>query len=95
MIIWRRVACWISKATRTQAYVRARASSSSNAHTYTPAQTHIYAHKYVILIVFPRNRFFRKRASMLRYTYIASLVKIKQQQQKTINTPHNPVIKTH
>jgi hypothetical protein len=41
-------------------------------HTRARARTH--THKYVILIAFPLQQWLRKRASMLRYTYIDSLV---------------------
>ena len=40
--------------------------------THTHARTH--TDKYVVLIAFPRQRWFRERASLLCYTYIASLV---------------------
>jgi hypothetical protein len=46
----------------TQARVRA--------HTHTPI------HKYVTLTAFPQQKWFRERASILRYTYIACLVQI-------------------
>ena len=44
-----------------------------------PARTHARASmahtdKYVILIAFPQQQWFRERASVLRYTYIACLV---------------------
>jgi hypothetical protein len=32
--------------------------------------------EYVIFIVFPRQEWLRERASMLRYTYIVSLVNV-------------------
>jgi hypothetical protein len=46
--------------------------------THTHARTRNYAHtdQYVILIAFPQQQWFRKRASLLRYTYIACLVPI-------------------
>jgi hypothetical protein len=51
-------------------------------HTPTSPVTHMharagkYAHtdQYVILIAFPQQQWFRERASMLRYAYIACLV---------------------
>ena len=55
---WRmRVACWISKTTRAQAHACARAPTP----THTCARTHAHAHtqKYVILIGFPRQQWFR------------------------------------
>jgi hypothetical protein len=36
--------------------------------------THTHTQQYVILIAFPQQQWFRERASMLRYTYIACLV---------------------
>jgi hypothetical protein len=59
-VIWRRVACWISKATRAQA------------HSSAPLRPH--THKQARLIAFPRQQELRQRASTLRYTYIAVLV---------------------
>ena len=53
MAIWWHVACWINEATRPQAYSSARAP--------TPTQ------KYVRLIAFPQQQWFRERASVLRY----------------------------
>ena len=51
-------------------------------HTLTRPGTHMHARtrvhartgQYVILIAFPQQQWFRERASMLRYTYIACLV---------------------
>ena len=65
MTIWRRVACWISKATHAQTH--------AHVYIYTHARTH--TQKYVILITFPQQQWFRERASVLCYTYIACLVK--------------------
>jgi hypothetical protein len=44
--------------------------------TCTHARTRKHAHtdQYVILIAFPLQQWFRERASVLRYTYIACLV---------------------
>jgi hypothetical protein len=65
--IWRmRVACWINEASRTKAHARAPTSTRTHAHTH--------AQKYVILIAFTWQQWFRERASVLRYTYIACLV---------------------
>jgi hypothetical protein len=68
MTRWRRVACWISKATCAQAYTCAYASTPT--HTY--ARTH--ARRMVIVIAFPRHQWFCECASVLRYTYIAGAV---------------------
>jgi hypothetical protein len=50
-------ACWITKATHTHAH------------------THTHTRKYVTRIVVPlqQQKWFRKRVSVLRYTYIACL----------------------
>ena len=65
MTIWRmRVACWISRVTRANAH----------AHAHTPEHPHTRREKYEILIAFPLQQWFRERASMLRYTYVAYLV---------------------
>ena len=48
MAKWRRVACWISKATRAQVHARAHAPT----HTYTRAHTHTYTEICYIYCVF-------------------------------------------
>ena len=60
--MWRRVACWLIKATRVKAHTRARATAP------TPTQPLPPTHKYLILIAFLRQQWFRERASLLRYT---------------------------
>ena len=68
--IWRMCfACCMSKATHTKC---ARARASTTTRTQPLACTH--TQNYVIRIAFLRWQWFRKRASVLRYTYIASLV---------------------
>ena len=57
-----RVACWISTAVRAKALVRA--------HALTPTHTHT---EMCNITAFPQQSF-GVGASMLRYTYIASLV---------------------
>ena len=59
------VAGWIIKATRAQAHARTL--------THPRVQKHTHRQKYVKLIAFPRQQWFRERASVLSYTYIASL----------------------
>ena len=70
MTIWRRVACWISKATYAQAHASARAL------TLSLSVTHKHKPKYVILIALPLQQWFRKSASLLRYTCIASVLEL-------------------
>jgi len=41
---------------------------------YNRLQTHTQEYEYVILIDYPRQRWLRERASMLRHTYISGLV---------------------
>ena len=61
--IWHlRVACWIIKQPHTPTLM----------HPPTHARAHMQ--KYVILIAFNGNNGFGARASLLRYTYIVSLV---------------------
>jgi hypothetical protein len=46
MTIWRRVACWISNATRSQGHARTRApihTHPSKTHTHTHGSTQTYA----------------------------------------------------
>jgi hypothetical protein len=56
--IWRRVACWIRKATRQL--------PCTHTHTHTP--------KYLVLIFVPLQQLFHERASMLRCAFITCLV---------------------
>jgi hypothetical protein len=53
---------------------KARLQARTRIHTHTHTHTHTYTQTYVILIAFPRQQWFRERASLLRYTYIACLV---------------------
>jgi hypothetical protein len=46
MAIWRRVAWWISKATRTQAHARARAATHERARTQARVRARARIHKY-------------------------------------------------
>ena len=64
MTIWRRAACWISKATYEQAYARARAPT----HKHVRTHAHTHTQKYVIVFAFPRQQWLRESASMLCYT---------------------------
>jgi hypothetical protein len=42
--------------------------------THTHARKHAHTDQYIILIAFPLQKWFRERASMLRYAYVACLV---------------------
>ena len=67
-----RVACWVSKTTRAQAYAHAYTRAST--HTLTLVHLHTRTHQYVILVAVPLQQVFRERASLLRYTYIVLFV---------------------
>ena len=91
--ILRRVTCRISKATRAQAYARARAPTHRcmQAHALIRARARARTHtcKYVILNALAGQEWFRKRASVLRYTFTDSPVvfrwfKYKNQQAKRL-----------
>ena len=51
--------------------MRVPRSITKATHTHTHSHT-----EHVILIAFPRQQWLRERASMLRYTYIASHVRV-------------------
>jgi hypothetical protein len=57
-------------------YTRMRIYTPTRPGTHMHARTRKHAHTdiYIILIAFPQQQWFRKRASVLRYTYIACLV---------------------
>jgi hypothetical protein len=74
MTTWRRVACWISEATRAQVHTCACILTPTHARACTRPRARTCAQKYSILIAFPRQQWLRERGSMLRYTYIACLV---------------------
>jgi hypothetical protein len=67
-----------------QGYMHARACTGLRVriskHTQTQKHTHTQARaiknrkRYIIFIAFPQQQWFRERASILRYTYIACLV---------------------
>jgi hypothetical protein len=74
LAIWRSFACLISKATRAQAHARAR-----NTHTHTHARTRTRSlmrntYTETCNTAFPHQKWFRKNAAVLRYTYITCLV---------------------
>ena len=65
MTLWSmRVSCWMSKATRPHLHTLTQSPTHARAHT----------HKCVICITSLQQQWFCERASMLRYTYIVSLV---------------------
>ena len=64
-----RIAC-----PRTPARAPARTRAHTNRHTHGWAHTHAQKHPELCNIAFPQQQWFRKRATVLRYTYIACLV---------------------
>ena len=75
MTIWRCVECQISTATRAQTRDRAIATTTASTRIQRArTHTHIHTQKYVTLIAFPQQQWFHKRASTLRFTYIACLL---------------------
>ena len=61
--------------TNPHTYTRARVDSRTRMPSPTRAhKKNTHTHKYVILTAFPRQHWFRERASVLRYTYIACLL---------------------
>jgi hypothetical protein len=57
-----------------QGYMHARACTRPRAPA--PAHTHAHTDKYIILIAFPRQQWFRDSTSMLRCPYFACIVDI-------------------
>ena len=74
--IWRRITCWISKATRAEAH--------ASAHAPTPTNTHAHAHAHAAnahtetcnTSCLPRQQWFRERVSMLTW-YVDCLFCVK------------------
>ena len=73
--IWlMRFACWKSRATHAQTHAHARTLTPTPTHACTPARARTYTHIHVTLIAFPQQQWFRERARMFRYAYIACLI---------------------
>jgi hypothetical protein len=73
MTIRRRVACWISKATRAQAHACTRALTHPQARMR--ADTHTYKTMKYMLIAFSTPALVSSRASILRYAIWPLLLK--------------------
>jgi hypothetical protein len=76
MTKWRRVACWITKATRAQAHARACVPSHIHVrmHTREPLLPPTHTHTEICNnYVFPRRQLFREHPAMLTL-YVACLV---------------------
>ena len=72
MAIWRLVAYWIIKATSALARAQAPVPTPMRTHASSRASTH--TEKYVVLIAFPWQHWFRESASSLRYKYIPATI---------------------
>jgi hypothetical protein len=59
---------------RLYACIRIHTSTLPGTHMHARTRKHAHTDQYVILIAFPHQQWFRERASLLRYTYIACLV---------------------
>ena len=57
-------------------YARMHTPTRPGNHMHVHTRKHAHTHQYVILIAYPQQQWFRERASVLRYTYIACLVTI-------------------
>ena len=70
-----------------QGYTQARACTRPRSRA--PSHTHAHAHTgdYGILLVLPREDWLRERASSLRYTYIACLVKCRMLLREFMTIP--------
>ena len=61
---------------RLYARMRMHTPTRPDTHMHARMRKHAHTHQYVILIAFPRQQWFRERASLLHYMYIACLVRI-------------------
>jgi hypothetical protein len=64
--------------------LNAHAHAKTCVHSHTRAGAHTHTEKYVTLIAFPQQQWFREGASMLRDTYIACLVLSSLVQKRTL-----------
>jgi hypothetical protein len=55
--------------------MRMHTPTRSGTHMHARTDKHANTGQYVIFIVFPRQQWFRESASLLRYAYIACIVK--------------------
>jgi hypothetical protein len=59
---------------RLHARMRIQTPTRPGTHMYARTRKHAHTDQHVILFAFPLQQWFRERASVLRYTYIACLV---------------------
>jgi hypothetical protein len=77
MAMYRRVVCWISKATRAQAHVRSRSPTHTHTHIHKHAHKHLRARarkhthtqKICNMYCFSTAKLIRESASILRIQY--------------------------
>jgi hypothetical protein len=62
---------------RLHARMRMHTPTCSGTHMHARTRKHAHTDQCVMHIAFPQQQWFRERASMLRYTYIACLVNLK------------------
>ena len=60
---------------RLHARIRMHAPTCPGTHMHARMRKHAPTGQYLILIAFPQQQWFHERASLLRYTYVACLVK--------------------
>ena len=60
--------------TPTRSGTHMHTPTRSGTHMLATTRKHAHTDQYVILIAFPQQQWFHKRASVLRVTYIACLV---------------------
>jgi hypothetical protein len=60
--------------TRLYARMHMHTPTRPSNHMHSRTRKHAHADQVVIFIAFPQQQWFRERASVLRYTYIACLV---------------------
>jgi hypothetical protein len=72
------VVCWISKAKRSKAHGHAHELTPTLLDSHPPpprrARTHTHTQKFVRLVSFPRQQWFREDVPLLFYTYIGCVV---------------------
>ena len=63
-----------SELARLHARMRMHTPMRPDTHMHTRTRKHTHTDQYLILTAFPQQQWFRERASMLRFTYIAYFV---------------------
>jgi hypothetical protein len=68
-----------------------RTPTRSDTHVHARTRKHVHTGQYVILIAFPHQQWFRERAPVLRYTYIACLVNLSSRWRSAVSFTPRPV----